>query len=59
MLCSKCQQAAEGLTGADLCLDCHTDAESRRKEIYQLARAQHKQEPTATSAIKRRDFNRS
>jgi hypothetical protein len=40
MLCSKCNQAANSLTDAGLCEDCHTQAEDRRCEIIELAREQ-------------------
>ena len=44
MLCSKCNQSAEGLTNGGLCPDCHLAAEERRFEIIELAREQREQE---------------
>lgn len=44
MLCSKCNQAADGLTDGGLCPDCHAQAEARRFGIIELARDQHQRE---------------
>ena len=44
MLCSKCNQSADGLTDGGLCADCHTQAEERRFGIIELARQQRQEE---------------
>src|SRR5216683_1269124 len=44
MLCSACNQSAEGLTDCGLCPDCHLEAQERRSEIIRLAREQHQDE---------------
>ena len=44
MLCSKCNQSAEGLTDGGLCPDCYTQSEERRFAIIELARQQRQEE---------------
>ena len=44
MLCSKCNQSAEGLTDGGLCADCYTQSEERRCAIIELARQQRQEE---------------
>ena len=38
MICSKCNESADALTGNGLCPDCRIDEEERRFEIIDLAR---------------------
>jgi hypothetical protein len=44
MLCSKCNQSAEGLTDSGLCADCYTQSEERWFAIIELARQQRQEE---------------
>jgi hypothetical protein len=44
MLCSKCSQSADTLTDGGLCESCQAQAEDRRSDIIDLARAQREQE---------------
>lgn len=40
MLCSKCSESANTVNDGGLCEHCHAEAEDRRSDIIDLARAQ-------------------
>jgi hypothetical protein len=40
MLCSKCSESADTVNDGGLCEHCHAQAEDRRSDIIDLARAQ-------------------
>jgi hypothetical protein len=44
MLCSKCNKSADTVNDGGLCEHCHAQAEDRRSDIIDLARAQREQE---------------